>query len=160
MSASFLATGGLVKLFHKIPWFFHGYSVFFKFHDFSEQGTFINDIPGLPWFPELVGTLIQDAQDYCAHRISVNIDFWWLISHICGPGIFQRPNLGPNIGPFPIQNWAKSSKPDVIYSQFPCSTFWWKFYENRTKNSKVTDVYIHIMMQIFMSNYKNQCIML
>ena len=29
-TATFLATGGLIKLFHKIPWFFHDYSVFFQ----------------------------------------------------------------------------------------------------------------------------------
>ena len=40
-TASFLATGGFVKLFHKIPWFFHDYSFFFKFHDFSMHGMFL-----------------------------------------------------------------------------------------------------------------------
>ena len=40
LTASFLATGGFLKLFHKIPWFFHIYSDFFKFHDFSMLGTF------------------------------------------------------------------------------------------------------------------------
>ena len=30
LTASFLATGGFVKLFHKIPWFFHDYSFFFN----------------------------------------------------------------------------------------------------------------------------------
>ena len=44
LTASFLATGGFVKLFHKIPWFFYDYSGFFKFHDFSMHGTF------LKWF--------------------------------------------------------------------------------------------------------------
>ena len=39
LTASFLATGGFVKLFHKIPWFFHDYSGFIKFHDFSMHGT-------------------------------------------------------------------------------------------------------------------------
>ena len=34
LTASFLATGGFLKLFHKIPWFFHDYSDFFNFHDF------------------------------------------------------------------------------------------------------------------------------
>ena len=29
LTASFLATGGFIKLFHKIPWFFHDYSGFF-----------------------------------------------------------------------------------------------------------------------------------
>ena len=38
----FLATGGFVKLFHKFPWFFHDYSGFFKFHDFSMHGTFFS----------------------------------------------------------------------------------------------------------------------
>ena len=40
-TASFLATGGFVKLFHKIPWFFHDYTGFYKFHDFSMHGTFL-----------------------------------------------------------------------------------------------------------------------
>ena len=56
-TACFLATGGLVKFFHKIPWFFYDYSVFFKFHDFSMHGTYFSVFPGFPWFPELVGTL-------------------------------------------------------------------------------------------------------
>ena len=40
LTASFLATGGFVKLFHKIQWFFHNYLGFFKFHDLSMHGTF------------------------------------------------------------------------------------------------------------------------
>ena len=40
LTASFLATGGFIKLFHKIPCFFHDYSGFFKFHDFPMHGTF------------------------------------------------------------------------------------------------------------------------
>ena len=31
--------------------------VFSKFHEFSIDGHFFSDIPGFPWFPELVGTL-------------------------------------------------------------------------------------------------------
>ena len=50
---SFRATGGFIKLFHYIPLFFHDYSVFFKFHDFSMHGTFGGDFQG---FTELVGT--------------------------------------------------------------------------------------------------------
>ena len=51
---------------------------------------------------------------------------------------FPRPDLGPNIGPFLIQKWAKTSQNGVYYSQFLNSTFWWKFHENQNKNSKVT----------------------
>ena len=40
-TASFLAIGGFVKLFHKIPWFFHDYPGFSKFQDFSMHGTFL-----------------------------------------------------------------------------------------------------------------------
>ena len=62
LTASFLATGGFVKLFQNIPWFFHDYSGFFKFHDFSMHGTFLCGFPGFPWFPELVGTLVYAYQ--------------------------------------------------------------------------------------------------
>ena len=55
MTVSFLPSGGFVKLFHIIPWFFHDYSGFFKFHDFSMHG-FLRNFPGFQWFPELVGT--------------------------------------------------------------------------------------------------------
>ena len=58
-TASFLATGGFAKLFHKIPRFFYDYSVFLKFHDFSMQGTFFSDFSGFPLFPELMETLIN-----------------------------------------------------------------------------------------------------
>ena len=61
---------------------------------------------------------------------------------------FPRPNLGPNICPFPIKNEPKLQKNGVLCSQFISFTFWWKCYKNRTKNSKVTDVNIHITMQI------------
>ena len=40
--ASFLAIECFVKLLHKIPGFFHDYSGFFKFNDFSMQGTFFS----------------------------------------------------------------------------------------------------------------------
>ena len=40
LTASFLDTGGFVKIFLK---FFHDYSYFFKFHDFSMYGTFFLD---------------------------------------------------------------------------------------------------------------------
>ena len=43
LTASFLATGGFVILFHKIPSFLHDYSSFFKFHDFSMHETFFSD---------------------------------------------------------------------------------------------------------------------
>ena len=51
LTASFLVTGGFIKLFHKIPWFFHDDA------GFSMHGTFLGDFPGFPWFPELMGTL-------------------------------------------------------------------------------------------------------
>ena len=48
LTASFLATGGFIKLFHK----FHDFSmiiqVFIKFHDFSMYGTLFGDFPGFP----------------------------------------------------------------------------------------------------------------
>ena len=50
-----LTTGGFLNLFHKIPSFFHDYSGFLKFHDFSMHGIYFSDFPG---FPELVGTLL------------------------------------------------------------------------------------------------------
>ena len=56
-TTSFLATVGLVKLFHKIPWFFHDYSGFLKFHDFFHAWNCLSDFPGFPWFPELVRNL-------------------------------------------------------------------------------------------------------
>ena len=43
LTASFLATGGFVKLFHKIPCFIHVYLGFFRFRDFSIHGTFFLD---------------------------------------------------------------------------------------------------------------------
>ena len=57
LTASYLATGGFIKLFHKILWFFHDYSGVFKFHDFSMHGTFIGDFTGFQWLSERVGTL-------------------------------------------------------------------------------------------------------
>ena len=40
-TASFLATGGFVRLFHEIPWFSMNIQIFFKFHDFFMHGTFL-----------------------------------------------------------------------------------------------------------------------
>ena len=40
LTASFLATCGFIKLFHKIPLFSMIIQLFFKFHDFSMHGTF------------------------------------------------------------------------------------------------------------------------
>ena len=48
LTASFLATDGFVKLFHKIPCFFHVYSGFFRFHDFSMHGAFFLDFQDFP----------------------------------------------------------------------------------------------------------------
>ena len=47
LTASFLATGGFVKLFHKFHDFFMVIQVF-KFHDFSMHVNFFRDFPGLP----------------------------------------------------------------------------------------------------------------
>ena len=59
LTASFLATGGFVKLFHKIPWFLHDYSglYFLKVPCFFPcMELFFRDFP---WFPELVGPLLK-----------------------------------------------------------------------------------------------------
>ena len=56
-TASFLATGGFVKLCYKIPWYFHDYSGFFQISWFFHAEIVFSDFPGFPWFPELVGTL-------------------------------------------------------------------------------------------------------
>ena len=74
---------------------------------------------------------------------------------------FPRPDLGPNNGPFPIQNEQKTSQNGVYHSQFLSSTFLvkisWKsdkkipklqMHENLHKN--------HILMQIFMSFFGGQ----
>ena len=47
---------------------------------------------------------------------------------------FPRPDLGPNISPFPTKNRAKTSQNGVYHSKFLSSTFWCKFCENPTKN--------------------------
>ena len=52
---------------------------------------------------------------------------------------FPKSDLGPNIGPYPIKKWAKTSQNGVYYSKFLSSTFWWKFHENPIRNSKATD---------------------
>ena len=44
----------------------------------------------------------------------------------------------------------------VIHSQMLSSRVKLKFHENKNKNSKVTDVYIHTLMYIFMNCYKGQ----
>ena len=80
---------------------------------------------------------------------------------------FTRPDLGLNIGPFPIQNWEKTSQNGVYHSQFLSSTVWWTFHENPNKNSSyrcmkfcikmwMKTCFIHIFMQIFMSFYDGQ----
>ena len=50
---------------------------------------------------------------------------------------FPRPDLRLNIGPFPIQKWAKTSQNGVCRSQFLSSTFWWNFHENPNKIAKL-----------------------
>ena len=57
--ASFLAIGGFVILYHKIPWFFHDYSGFSNSMIFPCMELFLVIFQGFPWFPELVGTLIM-----------------------------------------------------------------------------------------------------
>ena len=59
------------------------------------------------------------------------------INHTFTGRDFPRPDLRPNIGPFTIKKWAKTSQNGVYYSQFLSSTFWWKFHDNLNKNSKV-----------------------
>ncbi len=44
--------------YFEIPWFFHDFGLFFKFHDFSRSGKCIFHFPGFPWFPRLLGTLL------------------------------------------------------------------------------------------------------
>ena len=75
--------------------------------------------------------------------------FPYLELHVCCIRDFPRTDLGPNIGPFPHTKWEKTSQNGIYHSQFFCFTFFGKFHENLTKNSKVTDV--NIFMQIFMS---------
>ena len=78
---------------------------------------------------------------------------------------FPRPDLGPNIGPFPIQKWTKSSQNGVYHLQFLSSTFWFIFSENYNKKQQSyrcmkicikCDVFIHIFMQIYMNFYERQ----
>ena len=47
LTASFLATGGFVKLFHRIPCFFHDYLVFLNSMNFPCMELFC-DFPGFP----------------------------------------------------------------------------------------------------------------
>ena len=70
VTATFLATGGFVKLFHKISWFFHDYSVFFPwFHDFFHAWNFFCDFS---WFPELVGTLLTNNESCLCNKYIVH----------------------------------------------------------------------------------------
>ena len=41
LAGSFLATGGFIKLFHKVPWFFHDYSSFFQIPWFFHVWNYI-----------------------------------------------------------------------------------------------------------------------
>ena len=80
--ASFLATGGFVKLFHKIQWFFHGYLDFFTFHDFSMHGPFLvifqvfHDFQSLwePWHHNLINVVYFTAVIYI--RSTWHCTFW------------------------------------------------------------------------------------
>ena len=64
-TASFLATGGFIKLFHKIPWFSNDNQIF-QIPWFFHAWNFFSDFPGFPWFPELVGTLLIPLNVYVA----------------------------------------------------------------------------------------------
>ncbi len=43
--------------YFEIPWFFHDFGLFFKFHDFSRSGKCFFHFPGFPWFSRPLGTL-------------------------------------------------------------------------------------------------------
>ena len=43
--------------YFEIPWSFHDFAFFFKFHDFSRSGKCIFHFPGYPWFSRPLGTL-------------------------------------------------------------------------------------------------------
>ena len=50
---------------------------------------------------------------------------------------FPRPDLGPNIGLFPVKKLAKTSQNGVYHSQLICSTFGKIFMKIRTKIAKL-----------------------
>ena len=54
---------------------------------------------------------------------------------------FPSPDFGPNIVLFPTQKLAKASHNGENHSQILSSTFRWKFHEDQSKNSKVTDAW-------------------
>ena len=48
--------------YFEIPWFFHDFGLFFKFHDFSRSGKYIFHFPGFPWFSMTLGTLMSSGR--------------------------------------------------------------------------------------------------
>ena len=68
-------------------------------------------------------------------------------------GIFWGQMLAPS------QSKNEQKLPKVVNNSlnFLSCTVWGKFHENPTRISKVTDVYIHTLMHIFVSNNKGQC---
>ena len=127
---------------HEIPWLFPDFFQNFKFPwlkskfpDFSLTLNFFHFSLTFPWpwepcyIPFLKTVLIQVS--------------WWYsyTDYILLIRDFPRPDIGPNIGPSRIQRWAKTSQNGVYHSQYLSSTFWWTFHKNRSKNSKVTDVW-------------------
>ena len=94
-TASFLATGGFIKLFHKIPWYFHDYKKKFKFHDFSMHGFFLVIFQVFqslwePWYslscycinflPIHTGTISLGFPILYFKGLPVNISIKWCIS--------------------------------------------------------------------------------
>ena len=49
--------------YFEIPWFFHDFGPFFKFHDFSRSGKCFFHFLGFPWFSRPLGTLLVKAMD-------------------------------------------------------------------------------------------------
>ena len=72
-------------------------------------------------------------------------------------GSFLGLFWGRMSAPSQSKNEQKLPKEVNNSPNFRSCTVWWKFHEYPTKNSKVTDVYIHTLMHIFKSNYKGQC---
>ena len=48
---------------------------------------------------------------------------------------FPEPDLGPDIGPFPIEKWAETSQHELYCSQFISYAFWLKFHENGPRSA-------------------------
>ena len=124
-TASFLATGGFVILFHKIPWFFHDYSGFFKFHDFSMHGTVFSDFPDFHDFQSL----------------------WepWRIGRD-----FPRPDLGRISAPSQFKNEQKLPKMVYIIPNFLAIHFGENYMNVWTKIAKLQ---MHELWACFHSHF-------